>query len=328
LYSRIKNLVFSTMTLPKKNPEKSKKGNRRSLRGLFKGSSFSKRISRRAPEWKAAIETLKTPGLTQENGDNTCDRDSRFDQSLSDSKKNVPESALRTESLQLIMLVMDPTTLCFEFLQLEFDSQKAVVGDVLSEFPHSITQEVLRKLNYSGVCDRKGKEFPQSTCLGSVCKGSDIFIALPENLDAKECARLARRTLSDNNVIEMLLASGIDVRNFAETESEVPRSLTKLPSSGKTPRNVRSRPTSFTRGLFIAIFIILCAIAIQLVLIYGNVPLFGPGQSLSPHAFLSKYDYKALSFRIREFLIVRPRESSEVVIFNEEEILNKAVQVE
>lgn len=114
------------------------------------------------------------------------------------------DNSLSQRALQVILLLMDPKTRRFELLQLEFDSNKAVVRDVLSQVPHSVTEESLRDQNYIGVCDRTGQELYYSTRLCDVCSGSDILIALPDSVDARECARLARPILHDKNVIEMV----------------------------------------------------------------------------------------------------------------------------
>jgi hypothetical protein len=115
------------------------------------------------------------------------------------------EITFETAALQVILLLMDPGTRRFELLQLEFDSNHAIVKDVLTEVPLSVTEEVLRKQNYSGVCDRTGQELYVSTRLSEACGPADILIAIPENVPAMECARLAKPILQDKNVVEMVI---------------------------------------------------------------------------------------------------------------------------
>lgn len=195
---------------------KSKKKSIRRLRGLLTGESRSERRAKRAAERKSAIEAGKKPDTTPhpEDEDETVYGVNVENQSVAEPtpinepllapKNDDDESTLGMGALQVILLLMDPKTRRFELLQLEFDSQNAVVRDVLAQVPHSVTEEALRKQKYSGVCDRAGQELYYSTCLGDVCAGSDILIALPENVDAKECARLAKPILSDTNVIQMV----------------------------------------------------------------------------------------------------------------------------
>jgi hypothetical protein len=106
--------------------------------------------------------------------------------------------------LQVILLLMDPKTRRFELLQLEFDSNKAVVRDVLTQIPYSVTEEALRKQSYIGVCDRTGQELFFSTRLCDICTEADVLLAIPSHVEARECARLARPILRDRNVIQMV----------------------------------------------------------------------------------------------------------------------------
>jgi hypothetical protein len=46
--------------------------------------------------------------------------------------------------LKVVLLLMDPETRRFELLQLEFDSLKALVSDVLAQIPISVTEDALR----------------------------------------------------------------------------------------------------------------------------------------------------------------------------------------
>jgi len=322
------------MPFRKKNTEISKKkGKKRSLRGLLTGESRRERKAKRAAERQVAIEEGKTPEPVQQNNledeeetvygvnvDNSCANDTPISQPLLAAKKDDDESTLGMGALQVILLLMDPATRRFELLQLEFDSQQAVVRDVLAQVPHSVTEEALRKQNYSGVCDRKGQELYYSTCLGDVCTGSDILIALPENLDAKECARLARPILSDKNVIEMLKSSGIDVSTLevASETQELPRSVPTLLSSEKKPQNgniegktpVSSPIPASSNGLYFAIFVFLSALAMQVIQMSVTAPL-GPGQSLSLNAFMSKCGYKAfLPVLCEEFSLIMSNDNT------------------
>lgn len=187
------------------------------IRGFLTGESRRERRAKKEAARQAAIAAGKTPVATEPDDEDETIYGVDVDNTslLGDkAKKALPAlgsegGALETmrsvsHALQVILLLMDPKTRRFELLQLEFDSNKAVVRDVLSQVPHSVTEEALRQQNYTGVCDRTGQELYNSTRLADVCSGSDILIALPSSVDARECARLAKPILQDRNVIEMV----------------------------------------------------------------------------------------------------------------------------
>jgi len=130
------------------------------------------------------------------------------------------EGANGVQLMQIILLLMDPITRLFELIQLEF-KLKAVVTDILKKVPRFVNEEALGQLKFSGLCDCKGKELYSSTRLSDVCTGLDILIALPENFDGRECVKLARPILTDENVIEMFESIGVDV-SILEAEPEIP----------------------------------------------------------------------------------------------------------
>lgn len=107
-------------------------------------------------------------------------------------------------ALQVVLLLMDPVTRRFELLQLEFDSHKAVVNDVLAQAPHSVTEAALRKQTYVGICDRHGAELINTVRLAEFCKANEVVVAIPQGITGQECARLARPILSDSKVISMV----------------------------------------------------------------------------------------------------------------------------
>jgi hypothetical protein len=106
--------------------------------------------------------------------------------------------------LKVVLLLMDPQTRRFELLQLEFDSLKALVSDVLAQIPVSVTEDALRKQTYSGVCGHAGQEMTSDKLLATFCHGNDVLVAIPSGLTAKECARLAKPILGDVKVGAMV----------------------------------------------------------------------------------------------------------------------------
>jgi hypothetical protein len=106
---------------------------------------------------------------------------------------------------------MDPKTRRFELLQLEFDSNKALVSDVIAQIPMSVTEEQLRLQQYDGVCDRGGMEMIKTMRLSEFCKTNEVVLAIPSGMSASDCARLARPILADDGVISMVRALGNNV---------------------------------------------------------------------------------------------------------------------
>lgn len=153
-----------------------------------------------------------------------------------------PSSAAPTPSgpsIQVVLLLMDSKTRRFELLQLEFDSTKALVSDVLAQIPLSATEDCLRGQQYTGVCDRHGQAMINQIRLAEFCTGSnDVVLAIPEGMNAKECTKLAKPILSDPKVIAMLNPSGGE--NVAPSPPPPPQSETT--TSKPAPPKVAAEP--------------------------------------------------------------------------------------
>jgi hypothetical protein len=106
--------------------------------------------------------------------------------------------------LKIALLLVDAKTRRFELLQLEFDSDKALVSDALSQIPIHVTEKVLSSQTYTGVCGANGIERKRNVPLFDFCKGNDVLVAIPSGTSAEECARLAKPILSDEKVIGMV----------------------------------------------------------------------------------------------------------------------------
>jgi len=115
-----------------------------------------------------------------------------------------PQTESESPSLQLVLLLMDPSTRRFELLQLEFDSVRARVVDILAQIPLSVTEEAIKKQEYEGVINETGKSMDPSARLVDFCKEKQVLVALPAGLPVKECARLARPILADTQVLKMV----------------------------------------------------------------------------------------------------------------------------
>lgn len=110
-------------------------------------------------------------------------------------------------SLQLVLLLMDPKTRRFELLQLEFDSERARVVDIIAQIPESVTEEAIRLQEYDGVIAEAGQLMDSFVRLVDFCKEKQVLVALPKGMSVKECIRLARPILSDSQVLRMVSAN-------------------------------------------------------------------------------------------------------------------------
>mmetsp|Transcript_27382 Transcript_27382/g.64150 ORF Transcript_27382/g.64150 Transcript_27382/m.64150 type:complete len:469 (-) Transcript_27382:304-1710(-) len=136
--------------------------------------------------------------------------------------------------LDLVVLLMDPTSHRFELLQLEFeDATKAKVSDVLIQIPISVTEPSLKELVYDGILDenyyRASAEvlrggttvLPSSKLLdafgdcGSTPKSKKmVLVAKPSGVANAECLRLAKPILTNKDVSKMLELSGFNVSGW------------------------------------------------------------------------------------------------------------------
>lgn len=112
-------------------------------------------------------------------------------------------SSSPAKPIQVFVLLMDPTSRRFELLQLEFDANKATVGDIQHQIKHSATEKTLRDMVYDGVCDRTGVEMISSMKLLRFCNGGDVVMAMPRGMTGKETAKLAKPILNDPKVENM-----------------------------------------------------------------------------------------------------------------------------
>ena len=115
-----------------------------------------------------------------------------------------PAAATTPKPIQIVLLLIDPTSRRFELLQLEFDANRAMVNDVLSQVHQSATEEIFRSMIYAGVCDLEGTEMIGLMKLVLFCRNNDVAIAIPSGLSAKDTAKLAEPILFDPKVEEMV----------------------------------------------------------------------------------------------------------------------------
>mmetsp|Transcript_34208 Transcript_34208/g.50293 ORF Transcript_34208/g.50293 Transcript_34208/m.50293 type:complete len:620 (-) Transcript_34208:458-2317(-) len=107
----------------------------------------------------------------------------------------------------VVLLLIEPASRRFELLQLEFDPIKALVQDILAQIPVSVTEEILRAQEYTGICNGKGEEMSDGSKLKEFLKGGstmEIALAIPKGRNGKECAILAEPVLTDPEVMTMI----------------------------------------------------------------------------------------------------------------------------
>lgn len=127
--------------------------------------------------------------------------------------------------LKVVLLLMDPASRRFELLQLEFDSQKARVSDVLAQIPISVTEAALREQSYIGITGVDAIDMLPNRWLSDCCVGNEVLVAMPVDSTPKECVRLARPILSDEKVVCMVSAMPVPCLKYFEHVSPKHASL-------------------------------------------------------------------------------------------------------
>lgn len=223
--SPARNLILASS--PEHNPRKepssprnmyqAKSKKRFSIKGLLSGDSRKERKARQLQEARANVNSSSNVRSNIDAEAETVyqvDVDDRTISVVSGESKRTTgtdktaegflSSAKKVFMLKVVLLLMDPETRRFELLQLEFDSDKALVSDVLTQIPVAVTEEVLKKQTYVGICGSSGSQMDSAVLLSDFCNGNDVLVAVPSGVPASECARLARPILNDEKVINMV----------------------------------------------------------------------------------------------------------------------------
>lgn len=106
--------------------------------------------------------------------------------------------------IQVVLLLMDPSSRRFELLQLEFDVNKAYVHNVMDQIRDSATEKSLRDITFVGVCNQAGQEMMGTMKLSQFCQGNEVIVAMPQGMSGKDTAKISEPILSDPKVIEMV----------------------------------------------------------------------------------------------------------------------------
>jgi len=262
------------------------------IRGLLRGKSKkSKSSSKNELTASKRAELAVGAGAGEDDG-STVYNVTLDDRSVAASTASeMPEIAERDEYLlRMVILLMDVKTRRFELLQLEFDSEKALVSDVLSQVPVSVTEESLRSQPYQGVVTSSGAEMKSDVKLSTFCQGSDVLVAVPKDLDPKEVARLSKPILSDPKVIGMLKSSGVNAKDWGKAKDvEPPTKVEKdgawksrqIPDYGKEEKRLGGTIVLAAVGFVVS------AVIVNFLHVYVSTPI-QPGHIVSPGIVLSK----------------------------------------
>ncbi len=189
---------------------KKKKGLKR-LKGLITGKS--RREKRKAKAAADAANKLGTDdnasAMSMDVPDDAStvygaelDGSSVMDKSVSSTAK----STVIADPVQIILLIMDPSTRRFELLQLEFDSAMAKVSDIFKQIPTAATEEVLQKASYAAIITAKGDRLNPEANLSEYFTGAAVVVAVPESSvdNLQKCASMAIPILTNSKVNKMV----------------------------------------------------------------------------------------------------------------------------
>jgi hypothetical protein len=199
--------------MPKKERRKSKTGLSATASANGDDASQLSKASKKSLFGKMLLGKKKKAKSKKDLAQNTNDtlmiNDSVDADRLTETQKHFlkgPETKT-PYMLKIALLLVDAKTRRFELLQLEFDSDKALVSDALSQIPIHVTEKVLSSQTYTGVCGADSLARKRSVALFDFCNGCDVLVAIPSGTSAEDCARLAKPILSDEKVIGMVRGS-------------------------------------------------------------------------------------------------------------------------
>ena len=143
------------------------------------------------------------------------------------SRREHPAQPSSSTSTTFLIVVVDPSTNEFEFVQVEHNIYSATtINEVIQEIiPQSATDETLAGISYQGICDCHGNIFNRSTRLSDIViersrsisssssfsspsRGSDrqpvILVAVPSSSTPLKATEFAHRILCHPQIAEMV----------------------------------------------------------------------------------------------------------------------------
>lgn len=204
------------------NKRKTGSGRMSKVRGILSGKSWRDKRKMKQAKNGAANDTASKHSGDEESTTYGVDVDenSKSAAALAATKKllssdndddheetdlfNENEVAGKKYLLKIVLLLMDNKSRRFELLQLEFDSVKASVSDVLAQIPIAVTEACLQEQSYMGITCCDGVEKSPQDLLAGFCKGGDVMVAIAQGMTAAGCVKLALPILGDSKVMTMV----------------------------------------------------------------------------------------------------------------------------
>jgi len=162
-----------------------------------------------------------------------------------DTQTKASEAETIVDPIGVVLLMMDPTTRRFELLQLEFDTAKATVSDILRQIPISATEESLKTQSFDCVCGIEGLEYDHDKPLSEYMDGNSVVITVPKTntKGSEHAAKMARPILRDMKVQEMLKSAGVTLPDLAVPQAipEVVKEVVPIPPPSTDTAKVTER---------------------------------------------------------------------------------------
>jgi len=189
-----------------------KLGNRQEVRDLDIPSTTISQIpepSNNNSDLKVLTDKKITnqPPDAKETQPNNCDETGvASPEKISEEYKLSQSDDITKDELRcVVVLLMEPVLRRFEILQLAFDPESTLVGDIVDHVSNQATEAALRKQKYVGLCRpaEKGIEMQNSLLIKKFeIQHDEILVALPRGWSAEACCRLATPILKFNKVQE------------------------------------------------------------------------------------------------------------------------------
>jgi len=204
------------------------------FKGFISGKSRRKSLKQSSIDEDAAETTMEQPAvLPAIPDDNSTVYAADFDASVAggtvSSMSVSNKSVVLAEPLQVILLIMDPSTRRFELLQLEFDSEKAKVSDIFAQIPTAATEDILKKAKYRAAITTKGEEMKHDDDLSQYVRGCAVVIAVPETTteSLEKCAQMSSPILTNSKVVKMLHEAGVNPEDLPKKQT--PKVVSRAP---------------------------------------------------------------------------------------------------
>jgi len=154
---------------------------------------------------KKKVKSVGESAVTQQDDGSTI-YGAELDGSVAGNSLSTAKNTTIADPVQVILLLMDPSTRKFELLQLEFDSSSAKVSDIYSQIPAAATEGVLKDASYKAMISAKGEKLSDDVMISKFFTEIGVLIAVPEssNDDHQKIATMAVPILTNSKVYKMV----------------------------------------------------------------------------------------------------------------------------